>query len=136
MRTLRGIGSGIGNTLAEFPSVVRPLSLEPRLALAREELGDDVRLVVIDAASMGLQPGLAGYDNEGSGRVYCAGLCVNRQAYDDNFLHRCRHCTPVRLSCSDRCCQSGRAYAPTMPHEVQTMRGPKARHVVGFLIVV
>ena len=47
-----------------------------------------VRLVVVDAASVGLQAGLAGYDNEGSGRVYRAGLCVDRQTHDDDLFHR------------------------------------------------
>src|SRR5260370_36787004 len=37
-----------------------------------------------------------------------------------------RHCTPVRLSCSARSFQFGRAYAPMIPQHVQTMRGPKA----------
>jgi hypothetical protein len=38
-----------------IPPVFGPFSLEARLALVREELGDDIWLVVIDAASMGLQ---------------------------------------------------------------------------------
>jgi len=37
-----------------------------------------------------------------------------------------RQCTPVRLSCSARSCQFGRANAPMMPQEVQTVRGSKA----------
>ena len=32
------------------------------------------------------------------------------------------HCRPVKLSCVWRSCQFGRACAPMMPHEVQTMR--------------
>ena len=47
------MGSGIGNTLAEFPSVLDPLCLEPRLLLAGKELGDHFWLLIVDAAAIG-----------------------------------------------------------------------------------
>src|SRR6202043_916144 len=36
------------------------------------------------------------------------------------------HCAPVRVSRSDRSFQFGRASGSTMPHDMHTMRGPKA----------
>jgi hypothetical protein len=44
---LSRLRSSIGDALAEPPAVLGPLSLEPRLALARHKLGDDVGLVVV-----------------------------------------------------------------------------------------
>jgi hypothetical protein len=109
-----GLQSSIGHPLAELPLAIGPLSIEPRLPLARHELGDDVRLVVIDAASIGLLAGLAGYDNEGNGAVDSAGICVNRQANNHDFFHCFRHCAPVRLSAGGRSLQFGRASAPAI----------------------
>jgi hypothetical protein len=37
-----------------------------------------------------------------------------------------RDCLPVRLSCFWRACQFGQANAPMIPHDVQTIGGPKA----------
>ena len=36
------------------------------------------------------------------------------------------HCLHVGLSLDARSCQFGRANAPTIPHDVQTIRGPNA----------
>jgi hypothetical protein len=44
---LSRLRSSIGDALAEPPTVLGPLSLEPRLALAPHKLGDDVGLVVV-----------------------------------------------------------------------------------------
>jgi hypothetical protein len=69
---------------------------------------------------MGLQAGLAGYDNDGSGRIYCAGLCVDREAHEHDLFHRGRHCVPVRLPGGGRSLQFGRTSAPIIPHLVHT----------------
>jgi hypothetical protein len=81
--------SSICNALAELPPVLGPLSLEPRLALAWQELFDDPGLLLIETATPWQALELAArYDNEGSGRVYGAGPCVDRQAHEHDFFHR------------------------------------------------
>jgi hypothetical protein len=46
-----GIGSGIGNTFAKLPALIGPFCFKPSLLLAREELGDDVGLLIVDAVA-------------------------------------------------------------------------------------
>jgi hypothetical protein len=46
------LGSGIDDTLAEPPPISRPFGLKSGRLLAREELSDDVRIVIVDAAAI------------------------------------------------------------------------------------
>src|SRR5258708_27311046 len=93
-----GLQSSVGNPLAEPPLAIGPLSLEPRPLLAGKELGDHFRRLIVDTATIGA----TGFHQKRRVGNYGPGLCVDRQAHDNDLFHRCRHRAPVKLSSCGR----------------------------------